>query len=528
MQRTEPETLIVMHYHMLPGGVRSVLHSSLAALAQAGWFAGRSLQLLVGRNSGVKSFVSSLASLGLQIDVKVDSRLDYNDGPWSDRQSFQDAAAELARWLLAQARGSSLYWVHNPTLGKNPLLTAAIFAAVEKAARLDGPFRFLYHIHDFAECGRLQNLKRLRLCWQEGGLRQIYPVSDNVAFAVLNSGDYRKLISAGIPSEVVSHLPNPIALSKGGRQCSREAIAAKLEEYARVHGYRFHSERQWWTMPIRLIRRKNVIEALFLAAMAKEPVQLLVTLDANSAPEKPYAEAVKAFIRSEGHAAVVGFGHNLVGTSFSMDDLLYGSAAVVTTSFLEGFGFAFLEGPNRGRPLLGRNLSDVTEDFRGAGFPAGSLYENFMVPAPRKIRQTLADKGTRFARQCSRQLGMAQAAIEKFAAEIEALYQGDTVDLSFLDLEGQLFLARRLRDPSFIRELCFLNPDAARPVIFPADFAGRLQEQYGLEAHAQRLSRTFETLFHRQGVRQVPDDVSDRLVELYFSPQYHRPLMGDW
>ena len=51
------------------------------------------------------------------------------------------------------------------------------------------------------------------------------------------------------------------------------------------------------------------MEALLLAAIATEPPQLLVTLDANSEPERPYAEAVKNLFRKQGHAAVVGFGH---------------------------------------------------------------------------------------------------------------------------------------------------------------------------------------------------------------------------
>jgi hypothetical protein len=506
-----PDTLIIIHYHLLPGGVCSSIKQSLVALAQSGWFSDRSLRVLVGRTDAVEEFILFLEQHSVQVEIEVDPRLDYTDRVWSDH-----------------ARETCLYWAHNPTLGKNPLLTAGLLAAGQKAASSGASHRFLYHIHDFAECGRLQNLLYLRRCWGSGGLEDLFPTSNNCCYAVLSSADLHRLARAGVPEERIFHLPNAIPAVKAEQKTARKDMAKGLQVYASEYGYRFEPDRPWWTLPIRLIRRKNVLEALLIAATADDSPQLLVTLDANSDPERPYAEAVKDLFRVKKHAAVVGFGHQLVGTAFSFDDLLLASDTVVTTSVLEGFGFAFLEGANRGRPLLGRNLEEVTTDFVEAGFPASSLYGEMFVPVNSETRAQMAARGREFAQEQGSLLGVSQVSIDGFIAALGTLFADDAVDFGFLDLKQQLEVTSRLRDRAFVEDLRSLNPEAARPAPFPADFSIRLDHHFGLQAHGSRLAATFEALF-AQGIEGgVTGNLSSSLLDLYFMPKFHRPLMGKW
>jgi glycosyltransferase involved in cell wall biosynthesis len=407
-------------------------------------------------------------------------------------------------------------------------MTAGLMSAVQEVVSKGMPHQFLYHIHDFAECGRLQNLMYLRKCWGSGGLEDLYPASNNNGYAVLNSADFNRLNQVGVPKERIFLLPNAVVSAQAEKEKARESIAVELQHYASDNGYRFEPERPWWTLPIRLIRRKNVVEALLLAAIAEEPPQLLVTLDANSEPERPYAEAVKDLFKKHNHAAVVGFGHELVGSAFGFDDLLLASDVVVTTSLLEGFGFTFLEGANRGRPLVGRNLTNVTSDFIEAGFPGASLYDHFLVSVDREMREQMVARGRQFARNQGHFLRLTNATIDKFADEVETIFADGLVDFGFLDLKQQLDVALRLDGTILARELKSLNPGASEPAVFPADFTHRVEERFGLQSHASRLTVAFEGLFTQGWKEATTRNVSDRLLDLYFLPRFHRPLIGDW
>jgi hypothetical protein len=233
-------------------------------------------------------------------------------------------------------------------------------------------------------------------------------------------------------------------------------------------------------------------------------------------------------VREQNYAAVVGFGHQLVGRTFGFDDLLLASDVVVTTSLLEGFGFAFLEGANRGRPLVGRNLPDVTVDFVGSGFPASSLYSSFLVPVEDKVRKEMISRGRQFATQKGLALGMSSARIDAFIHAVETIFAEDAVDFGFLDLHQQLALARYAENDSFVRDLRTLNPGAAGPAEIPAGFSTRLEEQFGLHAHASRLVAAFEALFANDWEEQAPMAISKQLLDLYFQPRFHRPLLGEW
>lgn len=525
---SRPVNLVIVHYHLLPGGVCSALKNSLVALGQSGWLSQRSVKILTGRTTGIDEFRTFLDQRGLKAQIEVDSRLDYSERVWPDRDAFWQEASRLANWFLQQVRGNSLFWAHNPTLGKNALVTAGLMKAAQQAVVSGVAHQFLYHIHDFAECGRLWNLTHLRTCWGDGGLDDFYPLFKSVSYGVLNKADSRRLAQAGIPRERIFILPNAVPFVRSGKRKSKESIGKDLQVYARKKGYQFEYGRPWWTLPIRLIRRKNVVEALLLAAMAEDSPQLLITLDANSEPERPYAEAVKELFRKEKHAAVVGFGHELVGSAFSFDDLLLASDVVVSTSLLEGFGFTFLEGANRGRPLVGRNLNDVTSDFVDAGFPATALYDEFLVPIDGQTRKEMIGKGQRFAQEQRRLLGLNHSTVDRFSEEVEAIFSNTAVDFGFLELRQQIHLAGLLRGGDLLGELKLLNSKAVEPAEFPPDFSERVEERFGLESHAAKLTTTFERIFDRENQEEKITNVSDRLLDLYFHPRFHRPLIGGW
>ena len=108
-----PDSLVIVHYHLLPGGVCSAVKNSLVALGQSGWLSQRSVKILTGRKTGVDEFRTFLDQQGLKTQIEVDSRLDYSEGVWPGRDAFWQEASRLASWFLQQVRGDSLFWAHD-------------------------------------------------------------------------------------------------------------------------------------------------------------------------------------------------------------------------------------------------------------------------------------------------------------------------------------------------------------------------------------------------------------------------------
>ncbi|MGQ9670712.1 MAG: hypothetical protein ACUVWY_11180 [Desulfosoma sp.] len=556
---TDPQNLVLFHYHLLRGGVRTALLRSLQCLAQEGWFHGHRLVLVVGRLDGARSFARTMKTLVADVEVVVDDRLDYRDARWPDEKSFRKDVTALRDSMLAWGGSSALFWLHNPTLGKNPAVTAAWKEAAEKAWSEGLPHRFLYHLHDFPECGRVENLFRLHRCWHKGGLTDFYADSPNTAYGVLNATDRQRLLDCGLAPQRVFWLPNVLIPSAQPQPvltpARKRAVASALSHYAQEHGYGFDLGRPQWLLPIRLIRRKNVLEALFLAAGHSRTPQVLITLDATSAQEKPYAEAVKQCVRRHRLPCVIGFGNHLVGSAFSFEELMAWSDAVVTTSLLEGFGFAFLEGPLSDRPLIGRDLADVTADFAQAGYSTESLYKTLPVPLDTPHRLRLKTRGRLFAESYRRVVPtLSDKDVDRFVECVERMYNEEAVDFGMLDFTAQEDLLKMVLQGTF-------KPDLEKilvPVRFSEAMTASFFSRFGSTAHAHRLKTAFEALWNQPSPDAAPQQdgldtgteedhntsmqkgssapapsgrcagLGPCLAALFFDPKYQRPLFGGW
>ncbi len=516
--------IVIVHYHFFPGGVTSAVRSSLVALSQSGYLNNREIVLLCGHKRGTEELKKSLADASINAEINVHPELFYRQEIWPGERDFEKEAGELCELLLGYGRGGTIYWVHNPTIGKNPALTRALILAAEKADNQNMPLCFLYHVHDFPECGRPNNLKYLLNCHEDGGLRSLYPDTGNVAFICINSSDEELLLNSGVPRSRVFFLPNAIEVKKDAKPLIPiDKVRSALEEYAKRHGYVFHREKPFWLMPIRLIRRKNALEAFFLRVLNQE-AQVLITLDANSEPEYPYANAVKDAIRREKAPGMVGFGAELVGKVFSFDELISTSRAIVTTSLMEGFGFAFIEGPIRGKPLLGRNLPHVTKDFGQLGLPLDDLYKRFLVPVPRVTRTRLNHKFTQFARGYAAMAGIDSDLLESYIYRVNRMYEDEAVDFGFLDLETQLELFPRLKDEKFREDVRLLNSIELKFSKAPRDFVERVEDVFGFRAHAEKLSSIFKKVTSLDPEVKMPPKLGQKLREAFFVPERNRPL----
>lgn len=323
-----PLRIALVHYHLRPGGVTSVLARTVSALA------GQPVRVVV--------LCGDAASAGATFacPVQTVSGLDYAEGD-----------GHLEDYLLGAARESlggtpDIWHIHNHAIGKNTALPQAVNRLVREGARL------LLHIHDFAEDGRPENYQRLR-----NELGRLYPGGPRVHYALLNRRDRSFVLRAGCPDTRAHLLPNPIALTEA-------AIAP-----ASASGVMLY--------PTRAIRRKNLGEFLLWSLLGPANTRWQTTLEPTSASDRPaYARWVSVARELE---LPVDFA---VGTHQprTMPELLAGARAVVSTSVAEGFGLSFLEPWLARRPVFGRDLPDITADFKAAGMDLGMLYTSLRIP----------------------------------------------------------------------------------------------------------------------------------------------------
>ncbi len=239
--------------------------------------------------------------------------------------------------LLKQ--NADLWIIHNPTLGLN----VSYPDMIEMAAQVGVPI--LMQIHDFVEDGRPANYQLVE------GKSRLYPNAPHIHYATINSRDLEVLKTAGIPDSRIHFLPNAV---------NPPVIKKTAQEEALVF------------YPVRGIRRKNLGELCLLAAHAPPKTRFAVAL--RSGPEEP------AFIHddwvrfAEDQNLPIEF--DVVGMRpDSFAEWLEKSTHLVTTSINEGFGLTFLDPAFLTKPLIGRDLPEITRDF----VDYGTLYQKIPV-----------------------------------------------------------------------------------------------------------------------------------------------------
>ena len=328
----------LVHYHLRPGGVTSVLRHAAAGLTAHG----AACVTLAG---------APPPSVAWPGPVHVVPGLDY-DGDLAPAA----LAAALEQSAAAALGGPPDVWyVHNHSLARNLPLLGAVRALGERGAAL------LLHLHDFPEDGRPALYQRLRDCAgaEPRALdRLVYPCGPRVHYAVLTTRDAALLKRAGAPPARVHHLPNPVLLD-GPVPGPPPADGGRL-------------------YPTRAIRRKNLGEFLLWAATSPPGPRWATTLAPRSAADRAAYDRWVDF--AQARHLPVDFAVGARAPEQPLTHWLAGAAEVFTTSMGEGFGLAFLEPWLAGRPLRGRDLPAITADFRAAGVALPGLYERLDVP----------------------------------------------------------------------------------------------------------------------------------------------------
>jgi hypothetical protein len=433
--------IALLHYHLKPGGVTTVLQRQVEALK-------RDCRLLMLSGSPPGSHwpvpCKSIPGIGYQNEPAL------NPDPDNIAQEIIQAIQETWKG------GCDVLHVHNPTLAKNRL-----FLDVLKALQKTGITLFL-QIHDFAEDGRPQ-------AYFEGD----YP--DDCHYSVINARDYRILLNAGLKRKGLHLLPNPVRPLD---------IDQKLSSGSGDILY-----------PIRAIRRKNIGEALLLSLYFRSNQALSITLPPNSPADITAYQGWKQF--SKTNTLNIRFE---AGLDNPFEQLVSRSQWVLTTSITEGFGYAFLEAWTANKWVWGRNLPDITRDFTCQGLCLDHLYQQLQVPLTWMDHQLFFTQWKRCILESSRFFGLGCGEM-RIDHAIENMQNTGFVDFGQLDEFFQKQILQVLiSEPSKKRLLAEINPFLKNPGL-PDSSLGRIHhnrqvilDKFNTAVYRENLLKTYRAV----------------------------------
>lgn len=492
-------TVLMVHYHLKPGGVSTVIKRQARALAHEGIACG----LLVGEAP------AGLAPASLP-GFAVEPALAYDPPPADGAAagprgsaSGDDRRGGLIKAAIereARALGpDTVIHVHNPTLAKNSALLPALAALAR-----DG-YPILMHVHDLAEDWRPELYRPVE-----------YPAG--CAWAAINGRDAGRLREAG--GRLVAFLPNPVFSDS-----ELDAYARGLSDDPSSAGRSAEASPSTVLYPVRGIRRKNLGEALLIALYLPRGLRLALTLPPSSERDKPYYEAWAA--RAAALGLPVAFD---VGLKASLDDNYAMAAAVITTSIKEGFGLSYLEPLARRKIVIGRRLAQVCDDFEARGLRFDGLYDGLGVPEGLCDLKAMARRARADAERCARAFGLGEYGAS-IAAGVERLF-APGCDNGRLDETAQAELLSALsRDAGAKKAFADANPwleglaalaeaghRAARSAdVPPASLSAWSERRYGLA-----LREAYESLFKAKALGRGLEPPDTRaLARLYLAPEQY-------
>jgi glycosyltransferase involved in cell wall biosynthesis len=313
--------IVLLHYHLKPGGVTTVLQQPIKAAENFG-------EVLV--------ITGEAPEEGLPVETITIPGIAYDTVKKQETPPLQVAAEIMAGIKSKWSDGCDVIHVHNPTLAKN-----GDFLKIIKALQKAG-LRLFLQIHDLAEDGRPGSY-----------FEDEYP--QNCHYGVINSRDYRFLKASGLKKEGLHLVPNAVILDQS---ITKEEISENYVLY-----------------PVRAIRRKNLGEAILNSLFFTDGQALWITLPPNSPGDQPSYYFWREFCRM--HDLNVSFEK---GLEQDIHSLLSSARTILSTSIMEGFGFSFIESWGLGKLIRGRYLREICSDFETLGISLSHLYKGIQVP----------------------------------------------------------------------------------------------------------------------------------------------------
>ena len=458
--------IVLVHYHLRPGGVSQVLLQQAAALKEAG----EELLVLCGE-------IPPRPDDWTGISMTIIPGLHY------DRFRSAETVENLAVSIQNAIRslwpgGADLVHVHNPLIRKNSLLIGAL-----KILSKDIPL--LLQNHDLAEDFR-----------PDVYIGEEYP--ENCHYGVINSRDYDFLLKAGLKPEGLHLLPNEVR---------KITITPGLNKTRYLY-------------PVRGIRRKNIGEALFLSVFLSASAGES-TVDSVAITQPPTTDQdLPIYNRWKEIAAELQLPVEFeVGLNASFSDVMGSAKAVITTSVKEGFGFSFLEPWTAGIPVTGRRINYVCADFEQAGVNMDALYPTLIIPAEYTDAAKLEKKTTEALSRVYAAFGLPLPS--GILSKLHTILNWDLLDFGIMDEELQENILRLVLKEEKVREkIKMVNPFLET---LPGLYIDPAKIEFNRKAVLSAYSREniLGTIYsaYKKTLSPVTQSISrSMLLELYIDP----------
>ena len=482
--------ICIVHYHLQTGGVTRVIQHACAAL------------LARGERVVVLSGEPPQSPLPPGAEIAVLPQLAYDERRAPETPDRLAAAMEAAAAEKLKCP-PDLWHVHNHSLGKNTALPGALLRLARNGHRL------LLQPHDFAEDGRPALYARLRQQLADGDIGRLsallYPLAPQVHYATLNRRDHEFLAAAGVTATQLHPLPNAVSVGDPPADGSSAAAHAPGRGMARE---------RLWLYPTRAIRRKNLGELLLWAALAGSQDRFAATQAPQNPQERPIYQRWVA-LAGELDLPVrfaVGAG------DLDFRSLIAGSHALVTTSVAEGFGLAFLEPWLLGRPLVGRDLPEITADFIDAGVRLPGLYTRLEVPLAWLDTARLHAAFTTAAERRAAAYGRPTA--DSAERAWQSVVRDAHIDFGRLDEPAQEQVIRRLRAEQTARSE--LRPQALASPATPALMAANravIANEYSVAGFGARLAAIYAEVAAATASATFARARGEALLDRFLAPE---------
>lgn len=364
--------LIIFHYHLRPGGVRRIIELATAPILKQFQGAIGQVVLATGEAQDAQwneSFKHRLQ--GTAVEFLVEPALGYlSEQRTTPRAASRRIRAALERVLATSQAHDTLVWAHNLGIARNILLTREW---VRICQHRDIPL--IAHHHDWwfdNRWLRWQEMRRFGIRTLADAARAVFPESPKVLHLTINQADTR-ILQKHLGSRV-AWLPN---LTERSARPAPDRIRAASHWLQRKLG---PDGGPVWLLPCRLLRRKNVAEALLLARWLRPEAWLVTTGNVSSAEEIAYARKLEAAARQHHWRLRLGvLGGDEAGKP-AVAELLGACECVMLTSIQEGFGLPYIEAAAAGRPLIARSIPNVAPDLKRFGFKFPQYYDEVFIP----------------------------------------------------------------------------------------------------------------------------------------------------
>lgn len=422
-------SLLQVHYHFRVGGVREVIYGYSRAFSAI---------------NGSDSFNATICSHDQHQkdpDLKIINIAECDYQNVTDKESYfylRDLLVNKIGSVLEKMPCPAVILCHNMSLPKNPCLSSAL----RLLARKKDPckYRFFWVLHDLAEEGRIDMIEKAARLQRIGiDIRnELYALGAPIHFLTPGAQVYSILKKSGF---AVNLLPNPVRLNTDiDNSVNRTAFLKHLKALAFSDGFMFDPQRPVCCYPARIIRRKNVLEAVTIACILMD-ANLVLGVAGSSPLDRLLYKKLGNLVRETKLNVVINTKRlpwKLLTSGGECDDnpvpYLYKFCDLaLSTSLSEGFGYALYEPWLYQKAVLARRPAGFVYP---QGMNSSLLYNHFPVPLDWICWKSLKEK---YSHYYSRFVG--ETGTEK--AE-EYLIVNETVDFGVLDTETQILVLRKI------------------------------------------------------------------------------------